>query len=125
MLAVTPEVAPPLPATAPRRPTHGAGGPHSPKPSLTRGAPAAADVSPWLRWAVDPLFALRALAVPPLLALPTALVLPRVRGLVPREWAESRWVGNPWTPFFLLSHPATHLLGAMKRCHLHQILYRL
>ncbi|KAJ7624073.1 hypothetical protein DFH06DRAFT_1340110 [Mycena polygramma] len=49
-----PSPAPPPPATAPRRPTDGHAGPHSPKPSLARGAPAAADVSPWLRWAVDP-----------------------------------------------------------------------
>ncbi|KAJ7624071.1 longevity assurance proteins LAG1/LAC1 [Mycena polygramma] len=103
-----PSPAPPPPATAPRRPTDA--GPHSPKPSLARGAPAAADVSPWLRWAVDPLFALRALAVPPLLALPTALLLPFVRPLVPVEWAE--YAVNPWTPFFMLSHPAPPPLRA-------------
>ncbi|KAJ7624080.1 hypothetical protein DFH06DRAFT_1481685 [Mycena polygramma] len=103
-----PSPAPPPPATAPNRHTDGHTGPHSPKPSLARGAPAAADVSPWLRWAVDPLSALRALAVPPLLALPTALLLPFVRPLVPMEWAG--YVGNPRTlPSFA---PATHL-GAM------------
>ncbi|KAJ6449693.1 longevity assurance proteins LAG1/LAC1 [Mycena vitilis] len=97
-----PSPAPPPPATAPRLPS--ASGPHSPKPSLARGAPAAADVSPLLRWAVDPLFALRALALPPLLALPTALLLPLVRGCVPAAWVERGWVVNPFTPFFLLSH---------------------
>ncbi|KAJ7852131.1 hypothetical protein B0H13DRAFT_2359696 [Mycena leptocephala] len=53
--------------------------------------PKVKDVTIWLGWAVDPALALRVI-LPLFLALPTHFLLPLL-------------VGNPFTPFFLLSHP--------------------
>ncbi|KAJ7245926.1 TLC domain-containing protein [Mycena haematopus] len=47
----------------------------------------------WLLWAVSPASALRILALPPLLAIPSYFLLPST-------------IPNPFTPFFLLSHAA-------------------
>ncbi|KAJ7831812.1 hypothetical protein B0H13DRAFT_2371264 [Mycena leptocephala] len=58
-------------------------------------------MSIWLRWAVDPASALRVLLLPPLLALPTHFLLPLLR---PYLSLPLQGVGNPFTPFFLLSH---------------------
>jgi acyl-CoA-dependent ceramide synthase len=64
--------------------------------------PKVEDVSVWLRWAVDPASALRVLLLPPLLAIPTHFLLPLLRQYLPLPLQD---VGNPFTPFFLLSHP--------------------
>ncbi|KAJ7832116.1 hypothetical protein B0H13DRAFT_2430062 [Mycena leptocephala] len=73
--------------------------PACPKHSFIRGhkssRPKVADVSIWLRWAVDPASALRVL-LPSLLTLPTHFhpyLPPSLHGVV-----------NAFTPFFLLSH---------------------
>ncbi|KAJ7456177.1 hypothetical protein FB451DRAFT_1407502 [Mycena latifolia] len=68
------------------------------KPTLLAAGVKAEDVSPWLRWAVSPRAALTLLMVPPLLAVPTSLVLP----FLPEALRPS---SNPFTAFFLLSHP--------------------
>jgi hypothetical protein len=64
--------------------------------------PKVEDVSIWLRWAVDPDSALRVLLLPPLLALLTSLFLLLLRWHLPVPLQE---VDNPFTAFFLLSHP--------------------
>jgi acyl-CoA-dependent ceramide synthase len=64
--------------------------------------PKVEDVSVWLRWAVDPASAMRVLLLPTLLALPTHFLLPLLRPYLPPSL---QGVGNPFTPFFLLSHP--------------------
>ncbi|KAJ7456173.1 hypothetical protein FB451DRAFT_1564752 [Mycena latifolia] len=46
------------------------------KPTLLVAGVKAEDVSPWLRWAVSPRAALALLMAPPLLVLPTGLLLP-------------------------------------------------
>ncbi|KAJ7834928.1 hypothetical protein B0H13DRAFT_2426384 [Mycena leptocephala] len=75
-------------------PNSGLPSPAYPKPSFFHGPkssmPKVEHVSIWLRWAVDPASALRVLLLPPLIALPTHL-LPSF--------------GNPFTLFFLFSHP--------------------
>ncbi|KAJ7334016.1 TLC domain-containing protein [Mycena albidolilacea] len=76
--------APPPPVTSPSP---------SSSASATYASNAAKGVSVWLRWAVSPAAALRVLVVPPVLALPAALLLPR-------------GTQNPFTAFFWLSHAA-------------------
>ncbi|KAJ6554212.1 TLC domain-containing protein [Mycena capillaripes] len=65
----------------------------------TSSAPRAEDVTVWLRWAVSPLSAAHVLVLPPLLALPTHFILPHLPPSL-------QTLGNPFTPFFLLSHAA-------------------
>ncbi|KAJ7456183.1 longevity assurance proteins LAG1/LAC1 [Mycena latifolia] len=69
------------------------------KPTMLAAGVKAEDVSPWLRWAVSPHSALALLMVPPLLAIPTSFILP----FLPEAM---RPASNPFTAFFLLSHPA-------------------
>ncbi|KAJ7865969.1 hypothetical protein B0H13DRAFT_1898293 [Mycena leptocephala] len=64
--------------------------------------PKVEDASIWLRWAVDPVSALRVLILPPLLALPTHFLLPL---LLPHLPLPLQALGNAFTPFFLLSLP--------------------
>ncbi|KAJ7719370.1 TLC domain-containing protein, partial [Mycena olivaceomarginata] len=54
-------------------------------------------------WAVSPASAARVLALPPLLALPAHYLLPYLRPFLPTRLQS---IGNPFTPFFLLSHLA-------------------
>ncbi|KAJ7456181.1 hypothetical protein FB451DRAFT_1407504 [Mycena latifolia] len=69
------------------------------KPTLLEAGVKVEDVSPWLRWAVSPRAALALLMAPPLLVLPTSFLLP----FLPESIRPS---SNPFTAFFLLSHPA-------------------
>ncbi|KAJ7456187.1 hypothetical protein FB451DRAFT_1512627 [Mycena latifolia] len=71
------------------------------KPTLLAAGVKAEDVSPWLRWAVSPRAALALLMAPPVLALPTAIVIPFLPEPI-------RPATNPliFTAFFLLSYPA-------------------
>ncbi|KAJ7893087.1 hypothetical protein B0H14DRAFT_3854607 [Mycena olivaceomarginata] len=68
-------------------------------PRSKSNAPKAEDVTVWLRWAVSPLSAALVLVLPPLLALPTHFILPYLPPSL-------QTLGNPFTPFFLLSHAA-------------------
>ncbi|KAF7365879.1 Longevity assurance proteins LAG1 LAC1 [Mycena venus] len=91
--------APPPPVTAPTPSS-----PACPKPSMGSSASMRPeDVSPWLRWAVSSASAARVLVLPPLFALPTHYLLPYLRPLLPSRLQS---IGNPFTPFFLLSHLA-------------------
>jgi hypothetical protein len=63
--------------------------------------PKVEDVSIWLRWAVDPTSALQVLLLPLLLALPMHFLLSLLCSYFPLLL---QGVGNPFTPFFLLSH---------------------
>ncbi|KAJ7834927.1 hypothetical protein B0H13DRAFT_2288520 [Mycena leptocephala] len=71
------------------------------KPDQWSWMPKVEDVNIWLRWAVDSASALCVLLLPPLLALPTHFLL-LLRPHLPLPLRE---VGNPFTTFFLFSHP--------------------
>jgi acyl-CoA-dependent ceramide synthase len=82
--------------------------PPCPKPSLIRGhkssMPNVEDVSVWLRWAIDPVSALRVLLLPLLLAFPTHFLLLLLRLYLP-PYLQPLATANPFTPLFLLWHP--------------------
>jgi acyl-CoA-dependent ceramide synthase len=94
--------------------------PACPKPSFVHGPkssiPKVEDVSLWLRWAVDPISALRVLLLPSLLDRSSnKFLLLLLQLYLPLSL---QGVGNPFASFFLLSHPtpaSEHLSAAVVR----------
>ncbi|KAK1236479.1 sphingosine N-acyltransferase lag1 [Marasmius sp. AFHP31] len=102
-------------------PTHHLTGPFLPQTPLGSNTPVRQpspppkpQVSPWIRWAIDPLLALRILVVPVVAYLNWELLTPLLTkhvqpALIPslKSANVSQQMSNPFAPFFLLSNPVS------------------